>query len=235
MSEYVKQNQMVHFSVVTHHPSSGLLTEPMDGLTYYVYKVNDGDGGVPSQIHRANMAYVNTALTPALFHGSFYTSGSIFPVNSYCEVYVSGRVEGLVDVAIVKTFTIAPTVDANVIQTSGNAISPFFGQDIYYANVKLVKDNINTRDEYNVNWFKNSLPVVSGQLTNPAITVYKTSDNTTLFANQTLTFANTILGVSRFNSASNIVVSGEVYLARVSGTIDGATREWQNLIGIDAL
>lgn len=41
MSEYVKQNQMVHFSVVTHHPSSGYLTAADASPRYYVYKADD--------------------------------------------------------------------------------------------------------------------------------------------------------------------------------------------------
>lgn len=107
--------------------------------------------------------------------------------------------------------------------------------NIYYAGIKFIKDAANNQDEYIVQWFRNSLPVSSGEVTSPAISVYKTSDGLALTANRVLTQTSVHNGVLRYNEASSLAVSGEPYLAITSGTIDGSLRIWSNPIGLDSL
>jgi hypothetical protein len=108
-------------------------------------------------------------------------------------------------------------------------------QNIYYAGIKLVKDSVNLRDEYLVQWFRNSLPISSGEISNPALSVYKTSDGSALTQNNPLAITSVNNGVLRYNETSNLVVSGEPYLVATSGIIDGGLRVWNNPVGIDSL
>lgn len=119
----------------------------------------------------------------------------------------------------------------NTVGSGLNKIS----QNIYYAGIKFVKDSTSPRDEYIVQWFRNSLPVSSGEVTNPALSVYKTSDGTALTQNRPMAVTSVYNGVLRYNEASNLAVSGEPYLAMASGTIDGSVRVWSNPIGLDYL
>lgn len=135
---------------------------------------------------------------------------------------------------------LAEIVDANVIQVSGNYVSieDFrLEADVYYADVKFLKDKSNSRDEYNVSWFRNAQPLGSGDVSGPRINVVKTSDGTDLIADRTLTYTSPIHGALRHNEAVNTAVaaSGEAYLVHVSGVIDAEYHQWTKLVGIDEL
>ena len=230
MLEYIKSGQNVYFSVCSHTPSGGALTIADVTPKYYVDSKN---GSTISRIINGYSMQPSPYFS-GKYDGYFYTSGTMFNAGTYYEVSVSGAVLGLTDVIPVKTFVLEDTFNANVVQTSGNAISPFFGQDIYYCNIKMNKDATNSRDEYVFNWFKNGTPLSSGSISNPAVSIYNTSDGSSFITNQQLTFASVNLGVLRYNSTS-LLPSGETYLVVTSGTIDSSTRTWQNLVGVDAL
>lgn len=232
MLEYIRQDQYVYFGVFTHHPSSGYLTAADAQPTYTVRRRQD----ISANNVISNAVMQTDPNIYGLYNGYFYTSGTMFSNGDYCDVYVSGKVQGLTDLIFVKSFKVGDVFDANITQISGNYINyNDFGASSYFANIKYNKDNLNAQDEYTVNWFKNNQVLSSGNITNPAISVYNTNGNSALFTNKKLTFASTGLGVLRYNETSNITASGESYLVIASGTIDGATRTWQNLIGIDAL
>ena len=84
---------------------------------------------------------------------------------------------------------------------------------------------------------KNNQIIPSGSLTNPALTVYQTSNGNTIFANGVMSFASPAIGATRYtyNTAASLLASGEPYLVMASGTIDGATRTWGQLVGLDYL
>ena len=105
-------------------------------------------------------------------------------------------------------------------------------QDLYYADIHYVKDGINNVDEYNVAWFKNSVIINSGDITNPAISSYSSVNGTPYFENQTLNYADSDLGILRFNKSTPLIPSGEPFLVVTSGTIDSSARTWQKVIGI---
>jgi len=157
---------------------------------------------------------------------------------------------------------ITPTtaIDANVIQVTGDPItstdiseyhappSGMWGHPIgvfvsgelnpiYYATTKFVKDyKTNSQDEYTMSWYRNNQPVTSGDITNPALSVYETTSNATIIANQTLDYIGT-QGILRHSetTAANIAKSGEPYMMFASGVIDGSNRVWRQAVGIDLL
>ena len=113
------------------------------------------------------------------------------------------------------------------VDTFGYALQP-----VYYANIKYVKDAGNGSDEYAVCWYKDAIPVESGSLTNPAISVYNTNSGANLFANQTMDYASTALGVVRYDSTL-LTPSGEPFVVHVSGVIDSVSRTWKQIVGLD--
>lgn len=112
-----------------------------------------------------------------------------------------------------------------------NTVNP----DIYFANIKHIRDNVNAQDEYGVQWFKNDQPVSSGDLTDPRISVYGTATGDTVIDNTSMFYSSPVLGVVRYNEASSLIASGEPYLIETSGTIDSSMRAWRTIVGIDAL
>jgi hypothetical protein len=105
--------------------------------------------------------------------------------------------------------------------------------DIYYANIKYVRDATNDTDEFAVHWFKNDQPVSSGELTSPAISVYNTNNGSALIQHQLMSYASSNLGVVRHNETPRVMASGEPYLVAVSGTIDAQLKTWKSIIGLD--
>lgn len=107
-------------------------------------------------------------------------------------------------------------------------------QPAYFADIKFIKDNVNDQDEYSVCWLRNSELLGSGDITDPAISVYNTVNGTAIFEDQTLDYVNVALGALRFNETTSLLTSGEPYLVLTSGVIDSANRDWKLLIGLDS-
>lgn len=124
-------------------------------------------------------------------------------------------------------------LDSQLTGLSGDLVTA--NTAVYFANVKYVRDNINSQDEYSVVWFKNDQPVQSGSLTSPAISVFNTSTGAAVVNNQKMSYASPNLGVVRYNATSSLLGSGEPYLVGVSGVIDSTVRTWRAIVGIDAL
>ena len=231
MFPYCKLNQNVYFSVVCHKPSGGVISAA-DATPWY--RVERMSGSSPVEVTTGFLAA--DSVMAGRYNGYFYTSSTLFSENNSYQVWVSGRVDGVADILPVKSFYIKNYVDSNMVQVSGAEINGNdFYSNLYYANIKFNKDTINSRDEYTVNWFKNNQPLSSGNFSNPALTVYNTSTGAALFSNQKLTYASLNLGVVRYNDAVNVTASGEAYLVVASSLIDGASRRWEQIIGIDSL
>lgn len=135
---------------------------------------------------------------------------------------------------------LADIVDANILQVSGQYVSieDFHREDnVYYADIKFIKDKTNTQDEYTVSWFRNTTPLGSGDIAGPRIRVVKASDGTDLIADRTLNYQSPVHGVLRYNETTNanIAVSGEPYVVYVSGVIDSQYRQFMKIVGIDEL
>ena len=132
----------------------------------------------------------------------------------------------------------AYTQDANIVRVSGELVHindfKYSENDIYYADIKYVKDTINNQDEIGLQWYKNMTPITSGDITNPYLSLYNTSDGSSVAEHQDLSYAGDT-GALRYNLTSNLFASGEPYLIITSGTIDSGLREWRHVVGIDRL
>lgn len=104
--------------------------------------------------------------------------------------------------------------------------------DIYYAAIKLVRDETNTQDEYSVCWFRNDFPLASSDISDPAISVYDVRTGSAVFENQTLTFASQ-KGVAYYDDTALRIASGEPYLVEASGLISSVTHNWKTIVGLD--
>ena len=226
MSEFVSLSDTVRIGATLHHPSGGYLVNGDVAPRYFVYK-NDSDTEILAGAMTLRSGFVGT------YRANFVASvGNGFAKNDYVEVQVSGMVDGIVGRCVLKTFVIDDVYDANVVKISGvPAVSPV---DIYFAGTKFVKDGSNNQDEYVVQWFKNSLPLGSGGVTNAAMSVFNTSNGVKLISDKIL-HLTTYNGSLRASETVNLATSGEPYLLVTSGTIDAATRVWTNPIGIDYL
>jgi len=194
---------------------------------------------VVNDIYDANIVQISGANTPGAFldtniieissdataannlelqYDTTGLTGDTFPARQDTIITPSGAAHAVWE---------KPLSEHTTANTFGSALQP-----VYYADIKYTKDIGNSADEYSVCWFKNGATVASGDLTNPAISVYNTSTGASLFSNETLTYASTALGVTRFNSGL-ATPSGEAFMVSVSGTIDSATREWKKLVGLD--
>lgn len=125
-------------------------------------------------------------------------------------------------------------VDSSVGAVAANAIndaSVATDMDTYQAKVWVVKEGT-TADHYAVAFFKNSQPITSG-ITSPTIQVIKASDGSDLIASTSLTQ----VGSTEFykkDESTNKMVGGQIYIAKISATIDGSSRTWPQQVGRDS-
>jgi hypothetical protein len=231
MSEYVALSDTVRFGITVHSPSgiTNQLTNTDETPRWYVYTSTSGDNPLMQGNFTARAGLIGT------YTGNFVASSTNnFVTGDYVEVHASGKVQTVQGRSIIKTFVIDDLYKVNVIQMSGVPVDPI--TDTFFANIKFIKDSVVPADEYSVQWFKNSSPLASGATTNHAISVYKIDGtNTSLFTNKVLGYTNINHGALRYNETTNIQTSGEGYMVVTSGTIDSATRRWQNIVGLDYL
>lgn len=127
-------------------------------------------------------------------------------------------------------------MDSSVGAVAANAIADAglsTDLDTYQAKVDLIDDDAGATDRYVVAFFKNAQPVLAG-ITSPTIQVWKAADGTDLIASTALTEIGTTQ-TFRYNATTTArVASGAGYVAKVTATIDGATRTWVQVIGRDS-
>lgn len=232
--EYQPDGRLFQYDFATNKLAftSGILTTPSGLMTQRkAENPNDVSGGKDTGIW--------TYLLP---HSSGFKDGYIYiqritntsgtPVDQYREFQWGNGV--LASVVSVET-TFVDQIASGIWTADPSIYNSGFGaelQPVYYADIEQFYDLANNRDEYGVQWFKGITPVTSGQLTNPAISVYNTSTGSTILSNKTLSYMSTTLGHVRYNSsASEVLPSGEPHLCIVSGTINGSTRVWEKIIG----
>lgn len=105
-------------------------------------------------------------------------------------------------------------------------------EDVYHAEIDLIRDEANTQDEYTVTWFKNGVRVTSG-ITSPLIQVVKRADGTDLVASTALTQIGAT-GSYKYDEDTNRLTAGEAALVVVSATIDASGRTFSALVGRDS-
>jgi hypothetical protein len=128
------------------------------------------------------------------------------------------------------------TQNVNVSTITNNAITDAAidtGVDTYQVKVNLLIDTLGLADRYSVAFFKNGQPVVAG-ITVPTIQVWKMADGTDLIASTALTQAGAT-GTYRYTaSGAERVTLGAAYMAKITATIDGASRTWLQPTGRDS-
>lgn len=226
MSEYIRLNDPVKFGVVTSSPSGGAVTDADETPRWMVFEELNTTPILQGNFSQRTGFVGN-------YIGAFHASGvSGFDQGNYYEVVASGKVAGIVGFDVVKTFVVGDYYDVNVVQVSGSNVHindfKYSPPSIYYADVKLVRDSTAGRDEIGVGWFKNAQPVASSQITNPAVSMYRTNDSSAIFENAILSYNS--FGSLRYNHSA-LVPSGEPFLVITSGTIDSSTREWRRILG----
>jgi hypothetical protein len=255
MSEYMSLGDTIRFGITITNPIGGALINADETPRWYVYTSTSGDNPLMQGAFSARANLMGT------YNSSFVaSSANNFITGDYCEVHASGKVSGTVGRAIIKTFVLDDLYSTNVIQVSGvrtptiaNAVwdeprnnhlqNECFGSGLaqlsnqsYFAAIKFVKDSTVPDDEYTVQWFRNFVPIASGDITKAAISVFKTDGtNGSLFTNKVMNYTNVNDGAVFYSESTNLAVSGQAYLAITSGTIDSATRMWSNVIGLDYL
>ena len=216
--EHIRIDDTVQFGVVTHHPVSGF-THIADELprAYIFEDANDAPILQVEMVLRTNLPQ------SGMYRGSFVANAANgFETTKYYEVWTSGLVGGVQGWDMRKDFVVDDTVDTT---------------DIYYADIKYVKDTLNAQDEYVVGWYKNVTPLSSGDIGNPLISVINTNTGATLINNASLAYINDDLAVLRYDETVgvNILPSGEPFTVVTSGIIDSAGRVWSKSVGIDSL
>jgi hypothetical protein len=229
MSEYISLGDIVRFGITISNPSGGALINADETPRFYFYRNNSDIIAMQGNfVSRANLigTYLGSGIVSV-------TNG--FAANDFIEIHASGKVNNVQGRAIIKDFVIDDIYNVNVLTISGIPVT--VDDDTFFANIKFIKDSANSRDEYVVQWFKNAVPLASGQVTNAALSVYRTNENTALFTNKIISYSSVNHGGLRGeeSTAANLAYSGEPYMAVASGTIDSATRVWQNIIGLDYL
>jgi len=255
--EFVSLGDLVYFGITTHSPSGIADLVNLDETPrYFMYK-NASD----TIVLQGNFI-LRDGLKGTYHASGTISTGNGFSTGDYVEVHASGKYNAVVNRDIIKTFVIDDTYNANLVKISGvdagssNYINDKVWQanltqytgnntagsglnkiiaDVYFANIKFVKDGTVPRDEYTIHWFKNSQQVGHSGVTNPALSVFRTNIGTALISNAVLNYNNEFNGSIRYNEPTNLATSGEPYLAVTSGVIDGAVRVWSNLVGLDYL
>lgn len=204
------------------------------------------NNGVINRVSLVDVTTTNTDMRGtdnALLASNVPTNFNYLSIDSNGYIKVSGTISTLDDLntsitSLVGTLPtasgIADTVWREQIEDHANAGTMASGikdivTPIYYADIKYLRDIRNSRDEFSVTWFKNSNIVNS--FSNPFISVYNTSDGSSIFENTAMT--NIGHGSARYNTSGIVLASGEPYIVRVSGVIDNNNYKWSRIIGIN--
>lgn len=228
MGRYYELNDTIRIGINIHNPSGGALIVADETPRWFVYQ-NDSDTPI------LQGDFTSRTGLPGVYRASFQAStGNGFSIEGYYEVHASGKVNNVVDRTIVDSFIINDIYDANVVRWSGAPVhTDQLNNNVYFANIKYVKDNVNNQDEISCQWYRNDQPLTSGELSNPAVSAHQTSNGTALFQNQTMNYASVNLGVVRYTDVSFSIPSGEPILISVSGTIDNSNKVWRQVVGLD--
>lgn len=105
--------------------------------------------------------------------------------------------------------------------------------DIYWADIHFTRDQTNTKDEYEVTWYKNGVRQTTGLVTSPTIQVVKRADGTDLIASTAMTEIGTT-GSFKKDESTNRLTAGEAALVIVAGTISGGSRSFTKMVGRDS-
>jgi len=201
------------FSVCTHDPDTGVLT---DADAVPAYRIYEDETAVP--ILTGNMAKLDDAGTTGFYTeliactaGNGFENGKTYTI--YITAAVGGDTGGICYGFKAYDYRLAyisqATVDVDL--------------DSYQANFGMVVDSGPT-NRYGVDFFKNGEPCESG-ITSPQIRVVKCADGTDLIAWTAMTEVDAF-GRYKYDEAVNVIVPGALYKVWTRATIGGALRYW---------
>jgi hypothetical protein len=168
-----------------------------------------------------------TALLTTIITGGTVQS-ALERANAYLDDEITSRAAPGDQMALVDNAITASKIASGAIDDDALAADT----DVYQAKVELFDDDGNSTDRYVVIWFKNGAPVTTG-ITAPTIQIIKVGDGSNLIASTALTEIGA-LGLYRHTaSLAERITSGFGYIARVTATIDGASRTSYQPIGRD--
>lgn len=105
-------------------------------------------------------------------------------------------------------------------------------ESVYHANIKFTRDQSNTQDEYRAIWFKNGVPLNSGDITSAHLRVVSDSGTELVATTEWPGIAD--LAAFKYTESSNRIPLGEAGIVIVSGLIDGSNRKFQEFVGRDS-
>lgn len=119
------------------------------------------------------------------------------------------------------------SIEATV-SSEGVAISP--AHYAYFARIAVVRDG--STDRYTVQWFRNSVPLAGPQdsPTGPALVILDPVGAAVLFSEAMLSDASS--GIFYLEKSDDLLEIGKTYTAVAVATIDGANRNWRELLSI---
>ena len=141
----------------------------------------------------------------------------------------------------------SPAVNDPLLNVNASATTPNAGAEIdfnydgtnivneivYYAKVELTIDSTNTQDEWTVRWYRNGTLVGPDAATTPQIQLIKRSDGTDLQAATNLSQIGSTQSWKKDLLTTARVTKGEAVIAKVTQTIDGTLRTWEQLVSRD--
>lgn len=212
MSEYVKLDDTVYFTVNFYHPTSGFSYAADATPIWLVYESG------ASLILQNNMIIRNTIV--GSYWGNFIASAANgFVAQRFYDIQVSGTVAGISGFSSVKQFVLNDVYDVNIVQTSGEWASPqskidanivsVSGIDISIENFRDNVSAVNVRTEIDLNSLK--LTAISGSVAGLAGDVMRGTDNAALTTNLNavsgVLVARTLFAADYFDWANDTVAN----------------------------
>lgn len=141
----------------------------------------------------------------------------------------------------------SPAVNDPLLNTNASATTPNAGAEVdfnydgtnvvnelvYYAKVDLSIDNTNSQDEWTVRWFRNGTLVGPDAATTPQIQIIKRVDGTDLQAATNLSQVGSTQSYKKDLLTTARITKGEAVIVKVTQTIDGTLRTWEQLVSRD--
>lgn len=221
MPESVKLGTAYYIDYMTSHPTSGARDADVNPR-FWVFK-NADSTGLSSSLNGALFSYRGN------FPGNYYatipvTTGDGFTTGVFYNVVASGNVAGVTRYENIRTFY----AEAYTADDLASSLS-----DVYFADINYNMDDVNSKDEITVCWYKNNQPY-SG-FTSPKLTIFKRSDGTTFLAETNMTGIGANYLGAKYDTvgSSNRLLEGEAYLIMTTATIDSSVRSWYRLVSRD--
>lgn len=103
---------------------------------------------------------------------------------------------------------------------------------IYHADIQFTRDQVSSKDEWTVTWFRNGIALTSG-ITSPQLQVIKRADGTDLIATSEMVQVGGT-GSFKLDEDTSRLTIGEAAIAVAMATIDSETRTFKRIIGRDS-